>query len=226
MVSPERKRRTVASVLEEGPCSMRRACRYLGLARSSYYYRGLSKSDYEKALVERVGELSLKHPCYGYRRIRALLVREGWRVSRKKVQRLRRAEGLQGKRFTKKKRPRGTSTAESMVVAAEKANDVWSWDFIFDTTENGKSVKILSLVDEATCYCIDLHVDLQISSAKVLEVLDAACKRHGRRPPYTERQRAGVHSRIDSAMGPIPPDRYGLYRTGFSLAESLRRKLP
>lgn len=177
MVSPEHKRRAVASVLSEGLCSLRRACRYLGLARSSYFYRGLPKSDYEKALVERIRELSLAHPCYGYRRLRALLVREGWRVSRKKVQRIRRAEGLQAKNFTKKKKPRGSSTVKDVV--ARHANDVWSWDFIFDTTENGKSVKILSLVDEATRYCIDLHVDRQISSAKILEVLDGACENHG-----------------------------------------------
>jgi putative transposase len=45
-------------------------------------------------LVERLKELSKNHPRYGYRRIHALLVREGWRVNRKRVQRIWRAEGL------------------------------------------------------------------------------------------------------------------------------------
>ena len=38
--------------------------------------------------------LSWQHPRYGYRRIRALLAQEGWSVSRKQVQRVRRKEGL------------------------------------------------------------------------------------------------------------------------------------
>ena len=180
MVSPEHKRRAVATVVDaEKLCSMRRACRYLELARSSYFYRGLPKAEYEGALIERIRELSSKYPCYGYRRIRALLVRDGYRISRKKVQRIRRAEGLQAKRFERKKRRTGHSTAKVELASAKKANDVWSWDFIFDTTENGKRLKILSLVDEATRFCIDLHVDHQISSSKVLEVMDAACKRYG-----------------------------------------------
>ncbi|MGJ3243514.1 MAG: integrase core domain-containing protein, partial [Opitutales bacterium] len=79
----------------------------------------------------------------------------------------RRSEGLQARSFPKKTVRRGSSSAKEPVVA-KKANEVWSWDFIFDTTENGQSVKILSLVDEATRYCIDLHVARRISSAKCL----------------------------------------------------------
>ncbi|MEM0965313.1 MAG: IS3 family transposase [Verrucomicrobiota bacterium] len=178
MVSPEHKRRAVASVVETSLCSLRRACRYLGLGRSSYYYRALAKEDYERQLVNRVKELSKENPTYGYRFITVLLRREGWRVNRKKVQRLRRAEGLRGHIAVKKKTLRGASSAPRP-VEAHKPNDVWSWDFIFDTTEEGRSIKILSVVDEATRFCVDLNVNRTINAKQVRTAMDQACLRYG-----------------------------------------------
>jgi transposase InsO family protein len=179
MVSPEHKRRAVASVVEAGLCSLRRACRYLGLNRSSYFYRPRSRADYEQLLLERIKELSGKHVTYGYRFITVLLRREGWRVNRKKVQRLRRAEGLQGQVAKKKKAKRGVSSMDTP-VSADQANDVWSWDFIFDTTEDGRSIKILSIVDEATRFCVDLNVSRKLGSKQVRAALDQACQIYGR----------------------------------------------
>lgn len=180
MVSPEQKRRAVTSVTEAGLCSLRRACRYLGLSRSSYFYTPTERADYQARLIERIKELSKEHPTYGYRFIAALLRREGWRVNRKKVQRIRRAEGLQALVPKKKRSRRGVCSAEKP-PRSEGPNDVWSWDFIFDTTENGKNIKILSIVDEATRFCIDLHVNRKIGSRQVRDALDQACHRFG--PP-------------------------------------------
>ena len=63
---------------------------------SSYCYRAKAASDKMIRMVQAIIRVSKKHPRYGYRRIRALLVREGWQVSRKFVQKVRRAEGLMG----------------------------------------------------------------------------------------------------------------------------------
>lgn len=178
MVSPEHKRRAVASVVEAGLCSLRRACRYLGLSRSSYFYRPQARADYERQLLERIKELSEENVTYGYRFITTLLRREGWRVNRKKVQRLRRAEGLHGQVAKKKKAKRGASSMDPP-VSADQANDVWSWDFIFDTTEDGRSIKILSIVDEATRFCVDLNVSRRMGSKQVRAALDQACRAYG-----------------------------------------------
>ena len=74
---------------------MRRACTYLNLPRSTYRYVPKRLTDCQEQLYKRVIALSWHHPRYGYRRIRALLAREGWQVSRKQVQRIRRPEGLE-----------------------------------------------------------------------------------------------------------------------------------
>ena len=70
----------------------RRACRVIGQPRSSQRFVG-RKRERDRALSERLVVLR-RHPRYGYRRIWALLRREGWRVNRKRVQRLWRQGGL------------------------------------------------------------------------------------------------------------------------------------
>jgi putative transposase len=147
------------------------------LSRSSYLYAPKARRDYELQLVDRIKKLSKDNPIDGYRFITDLLARDGWRENRKKVQRIPRAEGLRGHQTKKKSRRRGGSTTEPRSAAA--SNDVWSWDFIFDTTEDGQTIKVLSIVDEFSRFCIDLNVKRKISSSKVLEALDLACERSG-----------------------------------------------
>ena len=96
-------------------------------------------------LAERIVALSWEHPRYGYRRIRALLVKEGWTTSRKFVQAVRRSEGLQVKP-PKKRRPRqGISTGPP--AKATGRNHIWSWDFVHDRTDNGGPLKMMTLID-------------------------------------------------------------------------------
>ena len=96
-------------------------------------------------MAERIVTLSWEHPRYGYRRIRALLVKEGWTTSRKFVQAVRRSEGLQVKP-PKKRRPRqGVSTGSP--TKANGRNHIWSWDFVHDRTDNGGPLKMMTLID-------------------------------------------------------------------------------
>ncbi len=73
--------------------SERRACRVLGQARSTQRHC-LRIPDDEPRLVARIVELAKAYGRYGYRRITALLQREGWRVNHKRVERIWRREGL------------------------------------------------------------------------------------------------------------------------------------
>ena len=83
------KKQAVAHVVDQGLRSVRRACRYLGVHRSTYRYRAKPLAPKQIQLHQRMVALSWQHPRYGYRRIRALLAQEGWSVSRKQVQRVR-----------------------------------------------------------------------------------------------------------------------------------------
>jgi len=127
---------------------------------------------------QRIVALSQKHPRYGYRRITALLRREGYAVNAKRVQRVRRQEALQVSKKQRRMKRLGLSTAERQ--RAIKVNDVWSWDFVEDQTENGTRFRILTLLDEHTRRCLAVHAAWSIRAVDVITVVEAAMARYGR----------------------------------------------
>ena len=75
------------------PClSERRACRLVGLWRSTY--RRTRQRPAESPLRDRLRTLAGEWPRFGYRRLHVLLRREGWTVNHKRVHRLSQVEGL------------------------------------------------------------------------------------------------------------------------------------
>lgn len=150
--------------------SERRACRVLGQPRQTQRYRPIIKAR-ERRLVERMLALVRAQPRYGYRRIWALLRREGWAVNRKRVYRLWRREGLKVAQKARKKRYLGHSANGCARRRAEHADHVWAWDFIFDRTTSGRSLKWLSIVDEYTRECVALVVARSITAEDVLDVV-------------------------------------------------------
>jgi transposase InsO family protein len=112
-----------------------------------------------------------RRPRFGYRRLTALLRREGRVVNAKRVQRLCRGEGLKVRKKPRKRRAPGTSANACHVRRAERKDQVWCWDFAFDRTTSGTTLKWLSLVDEHTRECLALKVDRGITSEDVIDTL-------------------------------------------------------
>jgi len=166
----------VKLVVETGIGTTAEACRALGLARSSYY-RNSTVSNENQKLQGLIVRLSQDHPRHGYRRVTALLRREGEELNAKRVQRVRRKAGLQVSKKQRKLRRLGVSTAERQ--QALHANHVWSWDFVEDQTENGTRFRALTLMDEYTRECLAMHVDWSIRAVDVIMVVEAAMARHG-----------------------------------------------
>jgi putative transposase len=91
-VSPARRRDAVRYLVRRRKVSERRACRLLEQHRSTQRYQKVP-AEYELRLVARMNELAAAHPRWGYRRVWSLLRGEGWRVNRKRIERLWRLEG-------------------------------------------------------------------------------------------------------------------------------------
>ena len=177
MVGPAQKKQAVAYVVDQRLCSERRACRYLGVHRSTYRYPVKSPLPQQVQLHQRIVSLSWQYPRYGYRRIRAVLEREGWSVSRKQVQRIRRKEGLKVHPKPQRISRQGVSTG--LPTQATHRNHVWTWDFIFDRTDKGSTLKMLTMLDEYTRQCLAIRVERQIRSGQVLATLWQAMMQYG-----------------------------------------------
>jgi transposase InsO family protein len=163
--------------VEEGLGRKAQACRALDLGRSSYYRSSVRRTgSLEKQ--QQIRALSERHPRYGYRRITAVLKRGGMKVNAKRVQRVRRVEGLQVSRKQRRMKRVGVSTSQRQ--RAMETNAVWSWDFVHDQTEGGGNFRILTLLDEYSRRCLAVHVGRSIRAVDVITVVEAAFARYGK----------------------------------------------
>ena len=151
--------------------SERRACRTLQQPRMTQRYEP-KQPDKDKPLIAAMKRLAGKHKRYGYRFITAKLRQEGWQVNHKRVQRIWRKEGLQVPYRRKRKKSHGSSANACFVKRAEFINHVWTYDFVDDATEDGRKLKLLTVLDEHTRESPAIEVGRSITSKDVISVLE------------------------------------------------------
>lgn len=114
----------------------------------------------------------------------AHLRREGWRLNNKRAQRLWRLEGLKVPRRQRKRRRMGGSENSAQRRRATRINEVWSYDFVFDQSEDGRRLKWLPICDEFSRESVALEVERRMESADVIRILDAAVLERGSAPEF------------------------------------------
>ena len=150
--------------------SERRACSTLGQSRGTQRYE-CKLPEKDRPLIDDILSFSVKHPRYGYRRITILLREDGWRVNFKRVYRLWCQEGLKVAQKQHKRSRLGTSSNSCDRKRAEYYNHVWSYDLLSERLENGRRVRLLTVMDEYTRECLAIDVARNFKSEDVLEVL-------------------------------------------------------
>ena len=148
--------------------SERHACRLMGLGRSTHRYRA-RKAERDSELRTRLKELAARRMRFGYRRLTAMLLREGMPANHKRVYRLYREEGL-AMRIRQRRRIRWSGVVTS--PAATRPNERWSMDFVSDCVSTGKVIRMLTLVDDCTRECPAIEVDTSLGGLRVRRVLD------------------------------------------------------
>jgi putative transposase len=160
------RRLAVTFLTKRWKLSERSACGLAGISRSALAYQ--SRRQEEPGLAKDLQELARRHPRYGYRRLWAMLRRQGWQVNVKRVRRLCVRHGLKLRRRSRRKR-RGQG--EKFPCVAEHANHVWTCDFMHDACANGRKLKMLTVVDEFTRECHRIEVATRLSSRSVMVVM-------------------------------------------------------
>jgi transposase InsO family protein len=173
---PSARRKAAKHLVAKKQYTVQMACRTVELNRSTYYHQPV-ENGFEQRLVEALYRLSRRYPRYGYEMITWKLKQAGWSVNKKRIQRLWRREGLKVLPKQHKKRRLSPSTTARQI--ALYPNHVWSWDFLFDRTEDGRSVKILNIVDEYSRFNITLEVKRHFKAEDVVVALGEAMVRYG-----------------------------------------------
>jgi putative transposase len=147
----------------------RRAARLVQVSRSTLLYK--SRKPTQEHLRRRLREIAATHVRYGYRRLTVLLKREGWKINAKRVYRLYDEENLKVRSVERKKIGRRQRVPQAQACGP---NQCWSADFVSDKLSDGRSIRILTVIDQFTRECVWLEVDRSMNGAKVVAALTLA----------------------------------------------------
>lgn len=168
------QRRDAVKAFCEVGVSERRACQLVGIPRATKRHRS-TKQD-ESALRSKIVDLATARRRFGYRRITALLQREGETVNHKKVYRIYSEANLQVRKRTRKK----IRLFRKPLEPARRPNERWSLDFVSDSLSNSRRFRTLNVVDECTRECLGIEVDFSLSGRRVARFLDQLIWCHGK----------------------------------------------
>ena len=177
-MSPARRRLAVSGAQEKYRVSERRVCLLVKQPLGTQRYQVTQRSD-EELLTRAIVQLAAEYGRYGYRRITAMLKRDGWQVGKDRVERIWRREGL---KVPKRQKPRGRlwlNDGSCVRLRPERKNHVWSYDFVSTKTHDGRTVRMLNLIDEYTRECFAIRTERRLGSKDVLETLADVMIAHG-----------------------------------------------
>lgn len=136
-----------------------------------------SKADPQDELRLRIKDIATTRVRYGYRRIHALLRREGWPISHKRVYRLYKEAGLSLRPHQKRKSQKSPVRIARENVA--RINQCWSMDFVIDSLSDGRRLKLLTVLDIFTRESLAVKAAGSIKGADVVSVLQAITGERG-----------------------------------------------
>ena len=163
--------------------SERRACKVVRLNRSTQRLASPPVTDDEAELRQFLRAFSTQRLRWGWRRAAKEARRQGRQVNDKRVRRLWRDEGLRVPQKKRKKRLTGVG-AQVGAMCPLRPNVLWAMDFQFDTIANGRTIKMLNVIDEFTREALAIEVDHSIDADHVVAVLDRLTAERGGPPVY------------------------------------------
>jgi len=174
MVTAPARRDLVRWLTTKG-LSERQGLRVAGMSASAFRYT--PRPDRNVGLRERIIALAQRHRRYGAEMIYLKIRQTGEIVNHKRVERLYALEKLQVRRRRRKKIPIGE---RQPLIRPGSANEVWSMDFVFDRVATGRSIKCLTIVDDATHESVAVVPEHSMGGVHLVRVMDEICAKRGR----------------------------------------------
>lgn len=232
MVSPSQRIAGVGHLLTRHICSERKACQTLLVCRS--HYRKTEKNHPDKK-GQAILEASAEKPTWGIRKITSYLrARHGETINHKRVERIRRENGLQAYAKRKANRRAKMPAPDGQRKQASSLDEIWSYDFKQDRTREGRTARILVICDEYSHECLQLDSARNYRSWQIRETLARLMETTKRKPRYIrsdngpEFKNARLHAwLLEQGIEPIYTRPGSPWQNGYveSLNASLGREL-
>ena len=130
----------------------------------------------EKAIRKRLRKPAETRRRFGCPRQHEMLSRDGFMINHKRTERIYRQEGLL---LRIRRRKKMASLLRTEIPKPNYHNHIWSMDFMRDSMANGRTIKVLAVVDEWTRKCFRIEVDTSINGVRVLRVLTEIVQMEG-----------------------------------------------
>ncbi len=164
--------------------SIQRQCELIGLPRSSYYREGNAEQERPENLeiMKLIDNEYTKHPFYGTRQMRNFLRRQGYKINRKRVQRLMRKMGIQSiapKPNTSKAHPQHKVYPYLLRhFDVTRPDQVWCTDITYVPLAGG-FVYLTAVMDWHSRYVLSWELSITMDNEFCVSALERALRCHG-----------------------------------------------
>jgi putative transposase len=174
-------------------------------------------ADDEQALAKQYGR-------YGYRRVTALLHAAGWSVNDKRVERIRRCEGLKALQRQPKRGRLWLNDGSCIRLRPEYPGHIWAYDFVEARTHDGRKLRILAIIDEASRECLALMVARPLDHEDILAALAEMFLDRGTACTYQIGQRQRAYRYRNPEMAGAGRREDALHHARLAMGERLQRE--
>ena len=142
----------------------------LSVNRTAYRYEPVKRNDEDEVRSEIIYK-ACNFGRVGYRKVTNMMRNEGRKINHKRVRRIWREEGLKLPKKQPKKRRLWLTDGSCIRLRPQYRNHVWSYDFMEDTTMDGRKIRFLNIIDEFTRECLASIPRRSWKGNSVIEVL-------------------------------------------------------
>ncbi|HYF02275.1 MAG TPA: IS3 family transposase [Patescibacteria group bacterium] len=164
---PERRREVACHMIQEHGVSIRQACKAVELPRTTLMYKRKPKDD--DMIIEQLTKLTEQHPSIGFWMCYHRLRRMGHPWNHKRIYRVYTALKLNIRRRARKRLP---ARVKQALFQPQHPNQVWSLDFMSDSLWDGRTYRLLNVMDDYNRQVLAVEADTSLPALRVIRILE------------------------------------------------------
>lgn len=165
-MKPDEKKELVAYMIKEHKVSQRQAVKAVSLPQSTIRYKRKLKQDEE--IIKELQALVEKHPSIGFWKCYYRLRRKGYNWNHKRMYRVYTKLKLNIRRRCRKRLP---ARVKQALFQPKSINEVWSVDFMNDSLWDGRTFRLLNIIDDYNREVLHIEVDTSLPTVRLIRSL-------------------------------------------------------
>mgnify|MGYP001559458192 CR=1 FL=1 len=154
---------------KEHKLSVQRSCNCIGMSRATYYRTSEVNEDFDTEIIEALNSMVERHNRWGFWKCFKAVRRQGHIWNHKRVYRVYCQLRLNQKRRAKRRIPR---RIRQPLIIPQRANQVWSADFMSDALYAGSRFRVFNVIDDFNREALAIEIDTSITGKRLIRVFE------------------------------------------------------